>query len=150
METQRLADAYLLADGDRATLLVGAEDAAHQEVTTAVLGLVLVDDEAREQAANGQCPLALRQCGHCLAEPLERGLAGKLVNDIAFRARDHGLAAERRAALRDDRLDGDAGEGDADGAPLVDLDRRARAPGRPAARRPSQSPRPAGRPDTRG
>ena len=117
MEAQRLADAHRLADGERAGLLVHAEQAAHQVVAAPVLGAVLVDHEAGEHAAVGREPLLLvGQRAEVGLEPLERRLAGELVDDVALGARDHRVAADRRAALRDDGAHRHAAQHGADGA----------------------------------
>ena len=74
MEAKRLADAHGLADRQRARVLVGADEPAHQVVAAAVLGAVLVDHQAgQDAAARGQPLLLLRERAELAAEPLERG-----------------------------------------------------------------------------
>ena len=100
MEAQRLADAHRLADRQRARFLVHADEPAHQVVAAPVLGTVLVDHEAGEYAAVGREPLLLvGQRSKVALEPLERGFAGELEDDVALGARDHRVAADRGAAL---------------------------------------------------
>src|SRR5262249_58743501 len=59
MKSERLPDAYALADVDRPRVGVTSDDAPHQEVAALVLGLVLVDDDAGEQRLVDPPPLLL-------------------------------------------------------------------------------------------
>ena len=96
--------------------LVGAEEAAHEEVARVVLGPVLVDHEPGEEPARGERLLLGGEGGDLAAQALERRLSGELVDDVALAAGDHGLASDRPAALRDDGEDGQPRDDGADGA----------------------------------
>ena len=117
MEAQRLADAHRLADGERAGLLVDADEPAHQVVAAPVVGPVLVDHEAREHAAARRAALLLgRERAEVALQPLERRLAGQLEDDVVLGVRDHRIAPDGLAALRDDRAHGHAADDRADRA----------------------------------
>ena len=80
--------------------LARTEHAADQEVAAPELGLVLVDDDADLQPLGQQQPLVVGQrLGH-LGEPLERGLAAELADDVVLRVGDDVRAPDRPATLR--------------------------------------------------
>ena len=116
VEPHRLADADLLANGDRAAVLVDAEHAPHEKVAALVLGLVLVDDEPGEHTLRSEALFPLVQLGELGLEPLERRLAGQLADQVVLCVGDYGFATDRGAALRDRDRDRDVSEDDADGA----------------------------------
>jgi hypothetical protein len=122
VEAERLADADGLGDRERTGVLVHAHQPAHQIVAAAVFGAVLVDHQARQHAAAGRT--ALLVLGHArevVLQPLERGLPGELEDDVALGVGDHGVAADRLAALGDHRPDRHAAQHGADRALVDDL-----------------------------
>src|SRR6266508_2436904 len=123
VELQRLADLDAVGDRDRAGLRVGPDQAPDQEVTAVEAGLVLVDDLADlEAAAAEQLVLAGVEGGEHLAQPVDRGAAAQLVDDVALAAGDGERRADGPAALADDRADlHGPDQGDADGAAVVHL-----------------------------
>ena len=80
--------------------LVASEQRPHQVVAPRVLGAVLVDHEPREHAARGERTLLWREGGNLALKPHERRPARELVDEVVLGARDDGVAADRRAALR--------------------------------------------------
>src|SRR3712207_3855730 len=121
MEPERLADPDALAHRDRPGLLVRAEQAAHQVVAALVGGRVLVDDEPGEEPPRGEELPFDGQRLDLLAEARDGRLARELVDDVSLGARDHGVAADWRAPLRDHRSDRSVPEDDAYGSAGVRL-----------------------------
>ena len=118
VQAHRLPDARDVADGQGARVGVRAEHAAHEEVAQTVLGTVLVDHEADQEAVLEQQPIRQRELLDDLPHALQRGAARQLEHEVALRGRDHQLGADRAGALRDDRGQRQALEHDADGALL--------------------------------
>ena len=94
------------------------EHAAHEEVAETVLGAVLVDHEADQEAVLEQEPLRQRELLDHLLHALERRPAGQLEHEVALGGRDHHLGPDRPRTLRDDRGHRQALQHDADGALL--------------------------------
>ena len=116
MEAQRLADPHSLADRQRAGLLVDADEPAHQIVAATVVGPVLVDHEAGEDAAARRAALLLgSERAEVALQALERRLARELEDDVVLGVGDHRVAPDRLAALRDDRANGHTSDHGADG-----------------------------------
>jgi CheY-like chemotaxis protein len=115
-EAQGLPDPRAVPERERACRLVGAEQAAHEEVADLVLGPVLVDHEPGQQPVRGERLFLEAEGADFAAQTLERRLSGQLVDEVALAARDHRLAPDRPAALRDEREDGEAADDDADRA----------------------------------
>src|SRR5581483_2402908 len=116
VELHRLADRHTIADRERTRLLVRAEHVPDEEVAAGELGLVLVDDEAHVQATAEQLAFVVADARGELLEPRDRRPAAELLDEVPLRTRDHERVADRPATLRDDRVDGDAFEEDADRA----------------------------------
>ena len=96
-EAQGLADPHHLAEHECSRGLVGAEEAAHEEVAGLVLGPVLVDHEPDHEPARGERPLFGGKRGDLRAQALKRRLAGELVEDVVLAAGDHRLPYDRPA-----------------------------------------------------
>ena len=102
VELEGLADLDTVGDGDRAGVRVGPEQAPDQEVAPVEAVLVLVDDLADlEAAAAEQLLLVLVEAGQHLAQPVDRGPAAQLVDDVALAPGDGERRAHRAAALAD-------------------------------------------------
>ncbi len=85
VELHGLADGHLVADRERARLLVGAQDVAHQEVPARELGLVLVDDEAHVQTVAEEIALVVGGRGGELLQARDRRLSGELLHEVPLR-----------------------------------------------------------------
>ena len=83
VDAHRLPDADALADGDRAGLPVGAGDRPDEEVAALVLGTVLVDHDAEQHPGGDRLALVRGEAGDDLAEALDRGLEGELLDHVA-------------------------------------------------------------------
>ena len=89
---------------------IDADDRADQEVAPLVLGLVLVDHDAEEEALGGQGLLVMVEVLDHLAQAVERGLRGELGDDVSLGPGDGHLRPDGRCALRDARQHLDTAE----------------------------------------
>src|SRR3989442_2930203 len=103
LELDRLPHLHHVADGDRAGVAVDAHEVAHDEVATAQLGLQLGRGLPDVEAAPHEELVALARRAVELLDPLDRGLAAELEDDVLLRARHGERLAHRAAALRHDR-----------------------------------------------
>ncbi len=117
MEAERLPHPDRVADGERALVGVAAHHRPHQVVVRPVLGPVLVDDEARQEAVLDEVAAVVVEARHDVGQALVGGPPGQLVDDVPVGARDHHLRPDRGAPLRHEHAQPDlALEGDGDRA----------------------------------
>ena len=115
MQPDGLTDADALADGDRPLALVDPDERPHQEVAALVIGAVLVDDDADQETLGGERLLGCGQLvGDRLHHPVERRLAGQLLDHVLVGSGHDHLGADRRRALRHAAVHVDVLEREAD------------------------------------
>ena len=99
MKLQRLAFLHLIADGNGAEALIGADQIAHQEVSPFESASMLVDDDPDMKGPVGVPALRpFQRLEHFLKTP-ECRLSAQLVNQISLRLGDDESFADRATAL---------------------------------------------------
>ena len=110
------------ADGDRAGVRIGADQAAHEEVALHVVGLVRLDDDARAAVRSASSTRSLggeRPTTSCSF--VERRAAGELVDDVPLGGGDRQLGPKGAAPCETQRQQLDPVEAQADRAAGRDL-----------------------------
>src|SRR6185437_1368906 len=96
---------------------VAAHHRAHQVVVRPVLGPVLVDDEAGQEAALDEGAAVIVEPGDDVGQALVGRPARQLVDDVPVGARDDHLRPDRRTSLRHQHAQAYVTlDGDGDGA----------------------------------